>query len=462
MKEAAIYARVSTERQEDQRTIESQLSELRNACKKAGVRVAGEYVDDGFSGTVLARPGLDRLRDDASKGLFEAVYILSPDRLARKYVYQALVIEELKKRGIEVIFLNKPVSDTPEDQLLLGIEGLIAEYERAKILERTRRGRLHRAHNGEIMGGSAPYGYEYVPKTKDKAAHYRVNEPEAEIVRLIFALYLRSGSTARVVKELAARKIRTRNNCPYWSKGVIHKMLRNSCYTGTAFYNKRKYHAGKRMTRAKSEWVPITVPRIIDATTFRVVHRMLKNHWAGKRKRLYILSGLIRCSSCGSRYIGLSANQGRHSYYRCGNFTRRFPRPRNCDARPVKAEAIESVVLEAIKTAITQPDILVSHILRLSAKVVNRMKAAEDTRKKLISQRNILLTQKQGLLDLYLEGAIHKALYLERKAEIEERDDRLVRRIKEAGQGLPRIDKRVIVRSAGHFAALVQDRIGKL
>ena len=152
MKLAAIYARVSTEKQEEQRTIDSQIYELREACKKDGVEIAKEYTDDGFSGTLLARPGLDQLRDDVSKGLFSAVYILSPDRLARRYLYQAIVIEEFKKKGIEVIFLNKALTDSPEDQLLLGIEGLVAEYERAKILERTRRGRLHRAKNGEIMG----------------------------------------------------------------------------------------------------------------------------------------------------------------------------------------------------------------------------------------------------------------------------------------------------------------------
>jgi len=127
MKKAVIYARVSTERQEEQKTIKSQIFHLREACKKDGVEIANEYVDDGFSGGVLARPALDKLRDDASRGLFETVYILSPDRLARKYLYQALVIEELKKQGIEIKFLNKAVTESPEDQLLLGIEGLIAE-----------------------------------------------------------------------------------------------------------------------------------------------------------------------------------------------------------------------------------------------------------------------------------------------------------------------------------------------
>ncbi len=118
--------RVSTEKQEEEKTIESQIDELREICKREGYEIVREYIDDGWSGETLARPALDKLRDDASKGIFDAVYIHSPDRLARKFIYQGLVIEELRKKGVEVFFLNKKVSDSPEDQLLLGVEGLIA------------------------------------------------------------------------------------------------------------------------------------------------------------------------------------------------------------------------------------------------------------------------------------------------------------------------------------------------
>jgi len=310
MKIAAIYARVSTERQEEQKTIKSQIFDLREACKKDEVEIANEYVDDGFSGGILARPALDKLRDDASKGLFEIVYILSPDRLARKYLYQALVIEELKKQEIEIKFLNKEVTESPEDQLLLGIEGLIAEYERAKILERTRRGRLHRTRNGEIMGGSAPYGYDYIRKTKNRPAYYKVNKAEAEIVKLIFSLYLKLKSTSKVIKVLANRKIRTRNNSKYWSKGVVHRILRNECYIGKAYYNKLDKGGGKRIKREKNEWIPIKIPKILDIDTFKLAQTILNSHRGGKRRRVYILSGLIRCENCGSKYIGLSSNYG--------------------------------------------------------------------------------------------------------------------------------------------------------
>ena len=129
-----------------------------------------EYVDDGCSGSRLQRPGLDSLRDDAPKGLFQAIYILSPDRLARKYAYQVLVIEELRKTGVEVVFMNQPVTDKPEDQLLLGIQGIIAEYERAQIMERTRRDKLHRSRQGEMVTGQSALGYDFIKKTRDAPA----------------------------------------------------------------------------------------------------------------------------------------------------------------------------------------------------------------------------------------------------------------------------------------------------
>jgi len=462
MKIVAIYARVSTERQEEQKTIESQICELREACKKDEVEIAKEYVDNGFSGGVLARPGLDQLRDDASRGLFNAVYILSPDRLARRYLYQALVIEELKKKGIEVIFLNKAVTDSPEDQLLLGIEGLISEYERAKILERTRRGRLHRARNGEIMGGSAPYGYDYFAKTKEKAAYYKVNEKEAEVVRLIFSLYLKFRSTSKVVKSLANNKIRTRNSSKYWSKGLIHRILINECYLGTTYYNKRDKSGGKQKIRERNDWIPIKIPKILNEEIFKLVQKVLKSHGGGKRRRIYILSGLIRCKHCGSRYIGLSSNNGRHFYYRCGNIVKRFPLPRNCDSRPVKAEKIEGAVLDTIKNAILKPQILVNHVSRLTKNLLEKGNNAEREKERLLSKKKNLEDKKTRLLELYLEKHIQMSDYLEKKEEIEEKEKELEKKTEDVSYSTPYIDKALIVQNVKHFSELAKERIEKL
>jgi site-specific DNA recombinase len=149
----AIYARVSTEGQEKQETINSQLADLRNYASQINMDIVEEYIDNGYSGELFDRPALDKLRDDAKNRLFSALLVHSPDRLSRKFIHGGIIQEELKKYGITVIFFNKPNSgDTPEDNLLNNIQAAIAEYEKAKILERTRRGKIHKARSGIIMG----------------------------------------------------------------------------------------------------------------------------------------------------------------------------------------------------------------------------------------------------------------------------------------------------------------------
>ena len=144
---AAVYARVSTERQERQQTIEGQLAALRAWAVEQGHDLAAEHVfrDEGYSGARLDRPGLDALRDAVRDGAVEIVAVLTPDRLARKYAYQVLLLEELRRAGCAVVFLHHPISDDPNDQLLLQIQGAVAEYERAVLGERFRRGKLQRA-----------------------------------------------------------------------------------------------------------------------------------------------------------------------------------------------------------------------------------------------------------------------------------------------------------------------------
>src|SRR5437667_5384636 len=164
---AAIYARVSSERQAQAHTIESQVAELREKVTADGLELIEEleYIDEGYSGSTLVRPGLERLRDMVAGGMVDRLYVHSPDRLARRYAYQVLLVDEIRRSGVEVIFLNRELSQTPEDDLLLQVQGMIAEYERAKIIERNRRGKRHAARLGSVNALScAPYGYRYVTK----------------------------------------------------------------------------------------------------------------------------------------------------------------------------------------------------------------------------------------------------------------------------------------------------------
>ncbi len=195
--EAALYARVSSEQQERERTIDSQLEALRGLAQSRGWSIPNElvYRDEGFSGSRLDRPGLDRLRDAASAGRFSRLLVYCPDRLARNYVHQQVLLEELQHRGVEVEFAERPLSDRPEDRLLAQMQGAFAEYERTKILERTRRGRLYKARMGLWLNwGTPPYGYRLLPREKHSPMTPVVDEAEATWVRQMFAWVRTRGS----------------------------------------------------------------------------------------------------------------------------------------------------------------------------------------------------------------------------------------------------------------------------
>src|SRR4051794_21127523 len=246
---SAIYARVSTERQERQQTIDSQIAALRAWASSNGHELAQEhvYTDEGYSGSRLDRPGLDGLRDAAAQGDFDIVAVLSPDRLARKYAYQVLLLEELRKAGCEVVFLHRPITDDPQDQLLLQIQRAVAEYERAVLAERFRRGKLQKARQGHWPGGKAPYGYRYVPKRDGVPGHLEVDEEEAALVRLLFAWLVEERLTIRqIVKRLNAGPWSPRSGSRPWSPSVAHHVLYDETYAGTAYTNRYRFVPPKK------------------------------------------------------------------------------------------------------------------------------------------------------------------------------------------------------------------------
>jgi DNA invertase Pin-like site-specific DNA recombinase len=176
----AIYARVSSDQQAERQTIDSQLSELQAAARRDGHEVQDGmlFVDNGQSGTTLIRPALERLRDMVALSAIDVIYVHAPDRLARSYAHQVLLLEEFAPADARVMFLNRPIGDSPEDNLLLQLQGMFAEYERAKLLERSRRGKRHRAAAGAISVLSrAPFGYRYIGREAGGGeARYDIDE----------------------------------------------------------------------------------------------------------------------------------------------------------------------------------------------------------------------------------------------------------------------------------------------
>src|SRR5256886_2469454 len=189
--QVALYARVSSDQQVDANTIDSQVAALRAQITADGFDLHSvvEFIDAGYSGSSLVRPALERLRDVAAAGGMDRLYVHCPDRLARHYAYQVVLLEELTQRGVEVIFLNRPLGHTPEDQLLLQVQGVIAEYERAKFLERSRRGKRHAAQEGHVgILCHAPYGYRYVNKQEGGGeARFEMVFDQARVVQQVFA-----------------------------------------------------------------------------------------------------------------------------------------------------------------------------------------------------------------------------------------------------------------------------------
>ena len=389
----ALYARVSTEKQEDEKTIESQIAELEDYAKENGYVIIERYIDNGYSGTLLARPELDRLRDDVSKGLFDAVLIHSPDRLARRYVWQEVVIEELKSKDIQTIFKNRQIAETPEDQLLLGMQGIVAEYERAKFVERTRRGRLHRAKSGHILGNIPPYGYICVKKNDSETgyAYYKINQEEEKVVKLMFSLLVeKQMTTYGIIVELNRLGIKARKG-KRWAKSSVAKILRNETYTGTTYYNKHygvtsqsngdngevKYHRRKNTSlrlRPKDQWIPISaVPQIIDPEIFIRGQKQLEanSRFSNKNTKLqYLLKGLPRCSKDSRLYNGVPMH-GR-PYYRCSGKSKLVSET-GCESRSVSANILEPIVWESIVEFVNNPKIILDQLKKRGQKQAKRV-----------------------------------------------------------------------------------------
>jgi len=243
---AAFYARVSSEAQARDKTIVSQVAALRERIAADGVTMLPDaaYLDEGHSGSSLVRPALERLRDAVAAGDIDRVYVLAPDRLARRHAHQALLMEEFRRAGIEVAFLNRPIGASPEDDLLLQIQGVIAEYERAQILERGRRGRRHAARSGSVSAlAGAPYGYRYITRERGGGvARFEIVPEEARFVRLIFAwVGLDRLSLREVCRRLQQAECRTRSGTTRWWASTLHGMIENPAYTGRAMYG--RFHA---------------------------------------------------------------------------------------------------------------------------------------------------------------------------------------------------------------------------
>jgi site-specific DNA recombinase len=389
---AAIYARVSSARQKKDQTIGSQTAALREHAAQNRLEVPAEWVfeDEGHSGATLVRPALEALRDLAAQGCLDLILCYSPDRLARKFAYQALLIEEFARSGVRVEFVrNGTRGDTPEDQLLVQFQGMFAEYEKAQLMERYRRGKAYRARAGSVnVLSGAPFGYRYLRKNEHAGAAYEVVEHEAALVTEMFRRYADDGaSIADLARWLTSQGALTRTGKTRWDRSVIWGMLRNPAYAGTAVFGKTRVlqespglnrrarlegrttpRASRTVDRPREEWLEIAVPAIVTAGTFARVQQRLednKRYAARNTKVPSLLQGLAACSACGYGYYRTSTRTTNKKiyYYRClGSDDYRYEGGRVCGNKPVRADYLDTVVWEHITGLLADPALIRTEI----------------------------------------------------------------------------------------------------
>ena len=377
----ALYARVSSEQQAEAGTIASQIAALKQRVAEEGLTLDEElcFIDEGYSGATLVRPALERLRDLVATGAIDRLYVHCPDRLARKYAYQVLLVDEFQRSGVELVFLNHAWGHTPEQDLLLQVQGMVAEYERAKILERSRRGKRHAVHQGSVsVLSGAPYGYRYVRAEEGGGqAEYQILVEEARVVQQVFEWVGQDRlSISEVCRRLDQQDIPTRTGKRTWDRTTVWGMLKNPAYQGKAAFGKTK--AGpwnpplrsqrnrpeqpKRATTPSSvsseQWISIPVPALVSEALFEGVQKQLeenrKHQRQSKRGARYLLQGLLVCNQCGyalyGKPVSRKAAKGktrRYAYYRCiGTDAYRFGGQRICENKQVRTDLLEQVVWE--------------------------------------------------------------------------------------------------------------------
>lgn len=461
----ALYARVSSVKQAQSNTIASQISALEDRIKNDGYTLLDElrFIDNGHSGSNLVRPSLEQLRDKVSLGEVDKIYIHSPDRLSRKYAYQMILLEEFHRAGTEIIFLNYQIDNNPESHLLLQMQGMIAEYERAKIMERNRRGKIHAAKRGSVnVLGGAPYGYRYINKHNDSGeARLEINEQESEVIQKIFYwIGLDRLSIGEVQRRLGQMQIPTQKGKAYWDRSAIWGMLKNPAYKGHAAFGKTKVGAKLPIVRPQKNssyqpkknysvfsvpeenWIYVTVPAIIDEGLFAIVQDQLEENGklARTRKRgaTYLLQGLLVCKQCDYAFYGKPVKNKRgekidsYAYYRCiGTDAYRFGGHKICTNKQIRTDNLEIAVWEEIKDLLKNPNRILEEyqrrILELEESPFDHTyDSAEKQKAKL--QRGIA-----RLIDSYAQESIDKGEFeprvkamKQRLASIEEQQTKII------------------------------------
>jgi site-specific DNA recombinase len=427
----AIYVRVSTPRQQQAQTIEQQVSRLRTfVAEQAGWSLQEEHIfrDDGYSGAKLNRPGLDALRTQAARAAFELVLITAPDRLSRSYVQQMVLLEELAQRGCRVQSIDRPLSDDPNEHLLVQIRSAVAEYERTVIADRMRRGREAKLQRGQLLPWtSAPYGYAMDPERPRDPAGLRIAAVQGALVQELFGRYSEGGvSLYALAQTLTARQVPSPSGKPHWTPSSVRGILTNPCYTGWAVSGRwqtvaaRQRHSAllpvgsgeSSRPRPASEWIRIGVPALVSAEQFAQVQRRLATNRQGamrSTKHDYLLRGLVSCGVCRLACSGrwLHAEAASYHYYVCRGKQNPVSscREARCRARYSPADQLDALAWDDLCQVLQQPELVMAALARAQAGAW-LPEALQRRQATLRKTRASVQRQRERLLEGYLAGAL--------------------------------------------------------
>ena len=369
------------------------------------------------------------------------MWCLSPDRLARVYAYQVIVLDELARHGVSVRFTDAPpLDDDPQAKLLTQVQGVIAEYERAKIAERYRRGKLFRSRAGEVLAWRTPYGYRRQPRDAHGPARLEVFEPEAAVVRRIFDDYVHGGHSLReIIRRLAADGFPPpAGRDRLWRTSTLSKLLRNEAYIGRVYFNRteavpdpRPGKRSKQVPRPREDWIAIAVPAIVDEQTFEAAGRVSRDNsqWSPRRTEpgQWLLRGLVKCGVCG---VGTNCHKRRgrngtwNRYYHCRNHDpiKAGGDDRRCPERNIRSDALDTFVFDQVRAALLRPDVLTAGEQALAVRTPapdDELLAAELAR--LDRKLDATDAERRRLIDLYQAGLLELPDLQRRAADVEHR-----------------------------------------
>lgn len=478
MKRAVLYARVSSDLQKKEGTVESQILELKKQIATAGDVLVKEYVDDGHSGAKLDRPALSQLRTDLKTDLFDTVYFLNTDRIARDATLQSIIIEEIIKKNKQLIINGKDYVKNPENTFSLQVLGAVAQLERAKIAERVGRGKALKLAKGYHPGrGHNIFGYDYIHKRPEtESASLKINEREAKIVRLIFETYASSTSGMRMItRMLEEKRYLTKNGKKLWRVGIIKCMLRNHAYMGTMYFNRMetikeyanpfygiKVTSTKFVKRDKSQWIGVKVPAIVSKELFNKVQDKI-DYYKKKYRNPRIpqlLSNLIRCGGCGGsfysyrRYYVDKRSTPHKVYhrasYKCNWRVRALMHSnksniRKCDNNEIKTSILEEKVFKLFNEEVVNPETLKKHMDIFRSEGKSSQLKLQRQLKKIDIELKKLSNSKKRVLELYANGGTERAEYAKMSAEFDDKISQLSNEKIELVRQIPLLQKPAVI-----------------